>query len=71
MFENGERHRQQKSFLIAVCQNMLKMGRLIPNIMDIVPEHLIKWNFKEGKRQVLTPCTLSPDYILVKWKIGG
>ena len=49
MFENGERHKQQKSFLIAVCQNMLKMGRLIPNIMDIVPEHLIKWNFKEGK----------------------
>lgn len=48
MFENGERHRQQKSFLIAVSQNMLRMGRLIPNIMDIMPEHLIKWNFKEG-----------------------
>ena len=49
MFENGERHRQQKSFLIAVSQNMLRMGRLIPNIMDIMPEHLIKWNFKEGE----------------------
>ena len=49
MFENGERHKQQKSFLIAVSQNMLRMGRLIPNIMDIMPEHLIKWNFKEGK----------------------
>ncbi|KAJ7339348.1 hypothetical protein OS493_005742 [Desmophyllum pertusum] len=48
MFENGERHKQLKSFLIAVSQNMLRMGRLIPNIMDIVPEHLIKWNFKEG-----------------------
>ena len=49
MFTNGERHKQQKSFLIAVSQNMLRMGRLIPNIMDIMPEHLIKWNFKEGK----------------------
>ncbi len=49
MFENGDRHKQLKSFLIAVSQNMLKMGRLIPNIMDIMPEHLIKWNFKEGK----------------------
>ena len=50
MFENGDRHKQLKSFLIAVSQNMLRMGRLIPNIMDIMPEHLIKWNFKEGKR---------------------
>ena len=64
MFENGERHTQQKSFLIAVCQNMLRMGRLIPNIMDIVPEHLIKWNFKEGT--FLTPCILAPNYILSK-----
>jgi len=48
MFENGERHKQQKSFLIGVSANMLRMGRLIPNIMDIMPEHLIKWNFKEG-----------------------
>lgn len=48
MFENGDRHKQLKSFLIAVSQNMLRMGRLIPNIMDIMPEHLIKWNFKEG-----------------------
>lgn len=48
MFSNGERHSQQKGFLIAVSQNMLRMGRLIPNIMDIMPEHLIKWNFKEG-----------------------
>ena len=48
MFENGERHQQLKSFLIAVSQNMLRMGRLIPTIMDIMPEHLIKWNFKEG-----------------------
>lgn len=54
MFENGERHRQQKSFLIAVSQNMLRMGRLIPNIMDIMPEHLIKWNFKEGMQCVLS-----------------
>lgn len=52
MFENGERHKQQKSFLIGVSQNMLRMGRLIPNIMDIMPEHLIKWNFKEGKSRV-------------------
>ena len=49
MFENGDRHRQLKSFLIAISQNMLRMGRLIPNVMDIIPEHLIKWNFKEGK----------------------
>ncbi|XP_068695850.1 uncharacterized protein [Montipora foliosa] len=49
MFENGERHQQLKSFLIAVSQNMLRMGRLIPTIMDIMPEHLIKWNFKEGE----------------------
>lgn len=49
MFENGDRHRQLKSFLIAISQNMLRMGRLIPNVMDIIPEHLIKWNFKEGQ----------------------
>ena len=49
MFSNGERHKQQKAFLIAVSQNMLRMGRHIPNIMDIMPEHFIKWNFKEGK----------------------
>lgn len=53
MFENGDRHRQLKSFLIAISQNMLRMGRLIPNVMDIIPEHLIKWNFKEGKFIIL------------------
>lgn len=53
MFENGDRHRQLKSFLIAISQNMLRMGRLIPNVMDIIPEHLIKWNFKEGKYIIL------------------
>ena len=53
MFENGDRHRQLKSFLITISQNMLRMGRLIPNIMDIMPEHLIKWNFKEGKYIIL------------------
>ena len=54
MFSNGERHSQQKGFLIAVSQNMLRMGRLIPNIMDIMPEHLIKWNFKEGKNKCIS-----------------
>lgn len=53
MFENGDRHKQLKSFLIAISQNMLRMGRLIPNVMDIIPEHLIKWNFKEGKCIIL------------------
>lgn len=55
MFSNGERHKQQKAFLIAVSQNMLRMGRHIPNIMDIMPEHFIKWNFKEGKLNYI-PC---------------
>lgn len=79
MFENGDRHKQLKSFLIAISQNMLRMGRLIPNIMDIIPEHLIKWNFKEGKYIILqffcdetrsTPCSRDTEKLFRNKKVN-
>jgi hypothetical protein len=48
MFTNGENHRRQKEFLMTVARSM-KTQTLVPTILDIMPEHLIKWNFKEGK----------------------
>ncbi|XP_031561847.1 9-divinyl ether synthase-like isoform X2 [Actinia tenebrosa] len=48
MFTNGEQHIKQKEFLIKIARSM-KMQTLLPTILDIMPEHLIKWNFKEGK----------------------
>lgn len=47
MFSNGETHRRQKKFLITVSKFM-QVKHLLPAIMDIMPEHLVKWNFKQG-----------------------
>ena len=47
MFSNGERHRRQKRFLITISKFM-QVKHLLPAIMDIMPEHLVKWNFKQG-----------------------
>ena len=48
MFTNGARHRQLKAFVMEVVKTEMRMQKHIPNIMDIMPEHLIKWNFKKG-----------------------
>ncbi|XP_001636360.2 9-divinyl ether synthase [Nematostella vectensis] len=48
MFSNDSQHVRKKEFLIKIAKSM-KMQTLMPNILDIMPEHLIKWHFREGK----------------------
>lgn len=42
------------------------MGRFIFNIMDIMLEYLIKWNFKEGKNKCIFDIFRGKEFELEK-----